>query len=573
VVNITPGSVAGGYGLPDPQIPALPQYGLRITDTTATGEKMKIVVIGGTHAREQSASHMLDGFLRKLVDGSPEMTRLLARAEFFVYPQVNPEGRYAYNLPGNPHGIERDAPSNLGAGEFDEDLNRVWQDPAGWPQIVAIQAVIKADTGSQADLFLDFHARSYTSAQLAARTPPESPKQVWVQPDLVGSPFLQKLVARDPDIEVHPGSETTGTQMTGAQWARSAIGLQAPQSYTPECARDEAPAFYQPLGATYALALYDLLCAVPDRSGVSLRLDFNDTDTPGGDWVTLETLNTDLALVFPGGGMTGPFTVRMEGAWNNSSSTTGQASASLADPALAAGAADYLYIGGEDLDGTVTFSGLDPDLSYRIDVVASRSTAGSVPKTGEYTVNGTYADGDGNSNDDNGNGFDVVVDGYGEGDVLRWNAVRPDAQGRIVFRALSNAGSGSAGSNVYLNAMRITEVLNFAQFIEAYPELTGEDAEADGNPDGDDWSNEEEMILGTDPTEVQSAFTFELIDGNLHLSHTRNGRWYHLDATGDLKDPEGWSALGSPLSGTGGTLQVPVPDQNRFYRCIIDLQP
>jgi hypothetical protein len=325
VVNTTPGSVAGGYGLPDPQIPPLPQYGLRITDASVTDPKAKIVVVGGIHAREQSGSHMLDGFLRKLVDGSPEMIDLLGRADFYVYPQVNPEGRYGYNQPGNPHGIERDAPSNLGVGEFDEDLNRIWDDPTDWPQIVAIQAIMKADTGSSADYYFDFHARSFTRQELAGRNPPEGPKQVWVPQALLNSAYIKALKARDPEIEIYKSATGTG-YMSSREWAMSAPGLNAAEGYTPECARDEPLAFYQDLGATYALALYDLLRPappppqpVPNKDGASLLIDFNDANVPGGEWTTIEALATDLPLSFSGGGITGPFTARVEGDWDSTS--------------------------------------------------------------------------------------------------------------------------------------------------------------------------------------------------------------------------------------------------------------
>jgi hypothetical protein len=260
VVNHTPGSVEGGYGLRDPQIPSLPQYGLHITDFSVKGEKTKVVVIGGTHAREQSASHMLEAFLRKLTDDSPEMRELRQMMEFFVYPQINPEGRYAYNLPGNPHGIERDAPSNLGKGAYDEDLNRVWHDPEGWPQIEAIQRVILRDTGGSATMFFDFHARSFSREEMARKSPPEQPKQVWVGSRTKGGMYIHDLTRRDPEIEVIASKERKHPE-TGSAWAMSERGLKVRWSIVPEVARDEPVDFYRPLGQVYALALYDWMKA------------------------------------------------------------------------------------------------------------------------------------------------------------------------------------------------------------------------------------------------------------------------------------------------------------------------
>jgi len=260
VVNTTPGSVAGGYGLPNPQIPPQAQYGLRITDGNAGGKKIKIAVIGGTHAREQAGSHLLEGFLRKLVDDSPEMRELRRRVEVYVYPQINPEGRYAYTLLGNPHGIERDAPSNPGGGAYDQDLNRVWHRPEGWPQMKAIQKILRKDTEGNVDLFFDFHARSFTRKELESRNPAESAKQVWVSGKAARSVYIHYLIRRDPEIEVVEKKERKLPQ-TGSAWAASEKGLNATWSIVPECARDEPVRFYHQLGEAYALALFDWLNA------------------------------------------------------------------------------------------------------------------------------------------------------------------------------------------------------------------------------------------------------------------------------------------------------------------------
>ncbi|GEM_PF-6682389 len=260
VVNMTPGSVKGDYGLRDPQVPPLPQYGMRISDDSDSRKKTTVVVMGGTHAREQAGSHMLEGFLRKLVEDSPEMRDLRKRVEVFVYPQVNPEGRYAYLLPGNPHGIERDAPSNLGKGAYDEDLNRIWHQPEGWPQIMAIQKVIREDTEGKAELFFDFHARSFTRKNLENRKPPQHAKEVWVTGENARCVYIEYLTKRDPGIQVVE-KKARELPQTGSAWAASEQGLNARFAFIPECARDEPVDFYHKLGEVYALALYDFMNA------------------------------------------------------------------------------------------------------------------------------------------------------------------------------------------------------------------------------------------------------------------------------------------------------------------------
>jgi hypothetical protein len=244
----------------------------------------------------------------------------------------------------------------------------------------------------------------------------------------------------------------------------------------------------------------------------------------------------------------------------------------LAVPELADGATDYFYVAGEDLQGTVTFSGLSSSLSYKVEVVASRSSAGSVPKTGTYTVNGLPADSDSKADDDNGIDFDVFVDGYTDGDVLRWNAVRPDGNAQIVFKAVSDAGSGTAGSNVYLNAMRMTEVLVYEQWLESHPGLTGDDREGTADPDGDGVDNETEMVVGTDPLDPLSRHRLLLESGTTLIAPTQPGRWYSIEKTVDLTDTESWTELGRWGPGDGTTLTFPVEFTPGFYRCGIYLR-
>jgi len=450
IVNQTLGSVAGQsqglYGTINnatQPIPSLPQYGLLLTDAAVTGPKAKVVVIGGTHAREQSGSHLLDGFLRKLVDGSSEMTTLLGAAEFYVYPQINPEGRYAYNLANNPYSVQQDAPATI-----DVDLNRIWNNTADHPQVAAIQSAMQADTGGDVDFFFDFHARSFDATELAARG--ENVKELWVAPGTENEPFVTNLQGRDPAIDIVTPSATGPGTMNSRDWAVSAGGLDADFGYTPEVARDESPSWYQPVGEAYALALFDTIVlplAVPFGA---IQIDFNDAAAaPGAGWNEVDSLNTAVALNDTSGSLTG-VTVTITGDLSNTSGTAGQTSPLLADPSLEPGARDYFFINGADDDGFVTLAGLDPTKQYRIELVASRSSAGSLSKEADYTANGVFAD-----STPNGDDFDVFLEGYGNGDILTWDALAPNASGQIVITIDTQT---SPQSNGYINALRITTV-------------------------------------------------------------------------------------------------------------------
>jgi len=103
-----------------------------------------------------------------------------------------------------------------------------------------------------------------------------------------------------------------------------------------------------------------------------IQVDFNDADTPGAGWNTVDLLNVALSLNDTNGDPTA-ITVTITGDFNNGSGNTGSASASLSDPSLEPGARDYFWIAGEDDDGFVTLDGLDPSKTYIVEVVASRS--------------------------------------------------------------------------------------------------------------------------------------------------------------------------------------------------------
>jgi len=65
-------------------------------------------------------------------------------------------------------------------------------------------------------------------------------------------------------------------------------------------------------------------------------------------------------------------------------------------------------------------------------------------------VNGTFAD-----STPNGDDFDVFAEGFGNGNVLVWDAVSPNGSNQIVVTVDS---ATSPQSNGYINALRITEV-------------------------------------------------------------------------------------------------------------------
>jgi hypothetical protein len=108
----------------------------------------------------------------------------------------------------------------------------------------------------------------------------------------------------------------------------------------------------------------------------------------------------------------------------------------------------------------------------------------------------------------------------------------------------------------------------YAAWIAGYPDIA--DPAEGADPDGDGWSNRDEWISGTDPTDAASRFTTSIAAGG-GLSFIRvPGRTYVVETSSTLG---GWSVHSIVPDGSGG-ITVPPPDPPgsvRFYRILIEL--
>ncbi|MCC5785251.1 MAG: succinylglutamate desuccinylase/aspartoacylase family protein [Phycisphaerales bacterium] len=218
------------------EIPQLPLYGFRLADDEGPAEgteRQTIVLISGVHSSETVGNHALEGFLKFLVSDEPEAARLRSIAEFFVYPLVDPDGRYGGRF-RNSH----EAPT--------EDMNRHWHQPETFTNLRKIRQAILTDTGGHADILFDFHGISNQGNDF-----------VFTLEAFAETPFMQALEARTGigprPSEGHPG-------MARIYFARDdRLGLR--EAYTPEFAprSGRTSEELQAIGRQYALALLDAL--------------------------------------------------------------------------------------------------------------------------------------------------------------------------------------------------------------------------------------------------------------------------------------------------------------------------
>lgn len=96
---------------------------------------------------------------------------------------------------------------------------------------------------------------------------------------------------------------------------------------------------------------------------------------------------------------------------------------------------------------------------------------------------------------------------------------------------------------------------------------------ANADPDGDGYTNLQEFLSGTNPNSAGNHLAFSSIQrsgSELHLSFPANvERRYQIEWSDTLQPP--WTALGSPVTGSGTILQIADPNAfstspKRFYR-------
>nr|WP_315237028.1 M14-type cytosolic carboxypeptidase [uncultured Albidiferax sp.] len=115
---------------------------LRITDPQVGTAKKKVWLIARQHPGETMAEWFAEGFVQRLLDRADPLSRvLLQQCEFFVVPNMNPDGALRGNLRTNAGGA---------------NLNREWLAPSleKSPEVFHVRAKMQA---VGVDLFLDAH--------------------------------------------------------------------------------------------------------------------------------------------------------------------------------------------------------------------------------------------------------------------------------------------------------------------------------------------------------------------------------------------------------------------------------
>ena len=244
----------------DPEIPPQMIYGYQITDPRVEGPKVRMVLASGNHATEFTGNWVLEGMVNFLAGNDPRAVWLRSKAVFYVYPDVNPEGRYQavhrINLKAAPDpnaqgdGRKRGNPELYAAGE--RDHNRVWTTRGKFSTIDTLTAAMKKDTGGHAEYFWDMHG-------------PQEPAN-WRSPRMEAriNDYAHALLKREPDVlrcgppgrfKVNVASGPPGKL---SLWAASEEGLNATYPYVYEPGGWTRERLLE-AGRNLALALHDVL--------------------------------------------------------------------------------------------------------------------------------------------------------------------------------------------------------------------------------------------------------------------------------------------------------------------------
>ena len=267
VVGTTPENTNPSY--PFLHSPAHNIYAYMVTDPCVTGPKTKVVIITGNHNEETGGSWAFQGMVDFLVSADPEAVWLRKAAEFWVYPLVNPNGRYLGYGRYSPETYEMYYAGQL----HSSDHNRLWHlsypTDCGVSTIDALTAAMLTDSDAcetSIDYYFDFHSGGSNF--------------FYTVPELMDCPYVEAFLALN--IGVGPVARTVEQATLGSSriWVMLAPpwGLGATYSFTPENDFSHDVPYYLDLGRYYGIALHNVL--MPET-----LIGFADLEVLSSNWL------------------------------------------------------------------------------------------------------------------------------------------------------------------------------------------------------------------------------------------------------------------------------------------------
>ena len=235
--------VGYSYGWPEvPKIDPSPFFGYQITDPKVDGDKLKIVIVGGNHGREDPACWALHGLTDFLVSNDSRAKEIRENVIFYIYPAVNPDGRQF--LLSEEHAALMDvngSPELRAGGE--NNHNRVWHTNGEFVSIDLIKEAIRKDTEGGVEYFFDFHGIPLLTFTFTDENSADSP---------LGMALLQRgMNFRKSNVSQRDSS------LMLRDWSMRDKGV-TQYAFTPEIANQSKEGLLLN-GQLFALALHDMI--------------------------------------------------------------------------------------------------------------------------------------------------------------------------------------------------------------------------------------------------------------------------------------------------------------------------
>lgn len=226
----------------------------------ATAGKRKCWIIARQHPGESMAEHLMDGLLAQLLDGNDPVAReLLRKAEFFIVPNMNPDGSRRGHLRTNAAGA---------------NLNREWLAPSmeRSPEVFLVRERMRA---SGLDFALDVHGDEGLPYNFISG--PDGVAAVTSSIRALQAKYEAELMAANPDFQIehgYPEAEPGAANMTMAtNWIADAFGalsmtLEMPfkdNANAPDPEHGWSPARCRKLGEGVLAALLRVVDELPRR--------------------------------------------------------------------------------------------------------------------------------------------------------------------------------------------------------------------------------------------------------------------------------------------------------------------
>jgi hypothetical protein len=248
--NLALGQSPGGIDDLGRMIPPHDLFGYRVTDPIGTPQRARVVLAGGIHANESLGNYVLEGLVNFLTGSDFDAALLRKYADFYVYPMVNPDGRYA--------GYNRSTVANES-----QDPNRFWLPSSygGIPEVGTFGSAMISDSGG-VDYLIDFHSTVVGKDGHFGL----------VHPAMQLDPFWQTILTLEPDLQTQNALLADDTL---AKFGRDTLNANFSITLETQFIPGENIDRFLDLGRNFGLAFASTLTILGDLD-LDLQLDVGD---------------------------------------------------------------------------------------------------------------------------------------------------------------------------------------------------------------------------------------------------------------------------------------------------------